>query len=98
MLKSWIVSIAVIWVLGFVTSIGTGHVVFALLTAIILLFMLLMAILPQNRVARTINYLIHLLILISLALTIMSTAIVIYLDQAYLGLIDAVCEADLSSE
>ena len=46
---------------------------------------------------RTLNWLLQVLLCVCLVITLVSTAIVIYIDEAYLGLIKVVCEDDFNA-
>ena len=52
-----------------------------------LFFLSLILVLPGNKFVRTLNWLLQVLLFVCLVVTLVSTAIVIYIDEAYLGLI-----------
>ena len=79
-LKQWLFVIATIWLMAFVASLTLGEALLSASIAIVVLPMLLLVVLPENRLARTLNFLIQGVIFICLCITVVSTALVIYLD------------------
>ena len=92
-----VIGVGVLWSVIFSASLILGQLQIASLAVIVLFFLSLILILPGNKFVRTLNWLLQLLLCICLIITLVSTAIVIYIDEAYLGLINIVCEDDFTA-